>query len=164
MIWLPDTTPTTPSPPPGSPLQHLLPYHRYPNSKQNLCNWAGLGFPLQRETAAWGSSVVSILVYLAIFVPPVLSFREKSSPVQKHNVQKHNSDTFGLTNALAVFQALINYVLWDMLNKFVFVYLDDILIFSNSFQKHVQHVHKVLRRLLDNHLYIKPEKCQFHVS
>lgn len=71
---------------------------------------------------------------------------------------------FGLTNAPAVFQALINDVLRDMLNKFVFVYLDDILIFSNSFQEHVQHVHKVLRHLLDNHLYIKPEKCQFHVS
>lgn len=39
---------------------------------------------------------------------------------------------FGLTNAPAVFQALINDVLRDMLNKFVFVYLDDILIFSSS--------------------------------
>lgn len=39
---------------------------------------------------------------------------------------------FGLTNAPAVFQNLINYVLGDMLNKFVFIYLDDILIFSRS--------------------------------
>lgn len=39
---------------------------------------------------------------------------------------------FGLTNAPAVFQALINDVLRDMLDKFVFVYLDDILIFSHS--------------------------------
>ncbi|KAK3559268.1 hypothetical protein QTP86_009932 [Hemibagrus guttatus] len=65
---------------------------------------------------------------------------------------------FGLTNAPAVFQALINDILRDMLDQFVFVYLDDILIFSSSLQEHVIHVSKVLRRLLDNHLYVKPEK------
>lgn len=37
---------------------------------------------------------------------------------------------FGLTNALAVFQALVNDVLWEMLHKFLFVYMNDILIFS----------------------------------
>ncbi len=71
---------------------------------------------------------------------------------------------FGLTNAPAVFQALINNVLRDMLNQFVLIYLDDILIFSSSLQEHVKHVSKVLRCLLDNHLYAKPEKCEFHVT
>ncbi len=71
---------------------------------------------------------------------------------------------FGLTNAPAVFQALINDVLSDMLNQFVFVYLDDSLIFSSSLQEHVKHVSIVLGRLLDNHLYAKPEKCEFHVT
>ena len=47
---------------------------------------------------------------------------------------------FSLTNAPAVFQNLINDVLRDMLNCFVFVYLDDILIFSSNLQEHVQHV------------------------
>uniref|UniRef100_A0A673BEJ7 Gypsy retrotransposon integrase-like protein 1 n=1 Tax=Sphaeramia orbicularis TaxID=375764 RepID=A0A673BEJ7_9TELE len=47
---------------------------------------------------------------------------------------------FGLTNAPAVFQALVNDVLRYMLNKFVFVYLDDILIFSPDEETHVQHV------------------------
>ncbi|KAK3537438.1 hypothetical protein QTP70_009972 [Hemibagrus guttatus] len=70
---------------------------------------------------------------------------------------------FSLTNAPAVFQALINDILRDMLDQFVFVYLDDILIFLSSLQEHVIHVSKVLRRLLDNHLYVKPEKCEFHV-
>ncbi len=51
---------------------------------------------------------------------------------------------FGLVNAPAVFQALINDVLRDMLDKFVFVYLDDILIFSRCHQEHVQHVRIVL--------------------
>lgn len=71
---------------------------------------------------------------------------------------------FGLTNAPAVFQALINDVLRDMLNRFVFVYLDDILIFSRDLDEHVQHVRLVLKRLLENRLFVKVEKCDFHVS
>ena len=71
---------------------------------------------------------------------------------------------FGLTNAPAVFQALINDVLRDMLNHFVFVYLDDILIFSKSLDDHVSHVKCVLQRLLENRLFVKAEKCEFHVS
>lgn len=71
---------------------------------------------------------------------------------------------FGLTNAPAVFQALINDVLRDMINVFVFVYLDDILIFSKSLHEHHHHVRLVLHRLLRNHLYVKPEKCEFHVT
>uniref|UniRef100_A0A0E9TPU5 ribonuclease H n=1 Tax=Anguilla anguilla TaxID=7936 RepID=A0A0E9TPU5_ANGAN len=43
---------------------------------------------------------------------------------------------FGLSNAPAVFQALINDVLNDMLNTFIFVYLDDILVFSRSPHEH----------------------------
>ncbi|KAG1927216.1 hypothetical protein F2P79_024405 [Pimephales promelas] len=65
---------------------------------------------------------------------------------------------FGLVNAPAVFQALVNDVLRDMLNVFVFVYLDDILIFSPSLQIHVQHVRRVLQRLLENRLFDKAEK------
>ncbi len=71
---------------------------------------------------------------------------------------------FGLTNAPAVFQAFINDVLRDMLNRFVFVYLDDILIFSPSPEEHIQHVRQVLQRLLENKLYVKPEKCEFHAQ
>ena len=55
---------------------------------------------------------------------------------------------FGLTNAPAVFQGLVKDILRDMINHFVFVYLDDILIFSKSPEEHTTHVRKVLRRLL----------------
>ncbi|KAI3364400.1 hypothetical protein L3Q82_010825 [Scortum barcoo] len=71
---------------------------------------------------------------------------------------------FGLTNAPAVFQALVNDILRDMLNKFVFVYLDDILIFSKNKEEHVHHVQAVLQRLLENSLFVKAEKCEFHAS
>jgi hypothetical protein len=71
---------------------------------------------------------------------------------------------FGLTNVPAVFQALVNVVLRNMLNRFVFVYLDDILVFSRSAQEHMLHVRQVLQHLLENHLFVKEEKCEFHHS
>ncbi|KAK2912287.1 hypothetical protein Q8A73_006400 [Channa argus] len=71
---------------------------------------------------------------------------------------------FGLTNAPAVFQSLINSVLRDFINRFVFVYLDNILIFSRNLHDHQQHVRLVLQRLLENRLIVKAEKCEFYVS
>lgn len=71
---------------------------------------------------------------------------------------------FGLSNSPAVFQALVNDVLRDMIDQFIYVYLDDILIFSSSLQEHVQHVRRVLQRLLENGLFVKTEKCIFHAQ
>uniref|UniRef100_A0A4W5N0X4 ribonuclease H n=1 Tax=Hucho hucho TaxID=62062 RepID=A0A4W5N0X4_9TELE len=71
---------------------------------------------------------------------------------------------FGLSNSPAVFQALINDVLRDIVDQFIYVYLDDILIFSSSLQQHVQHVRRVLQRLLENGLFVKAEKCEFHAQ
>lgn len=65
---------------------------------------------------------------------------------------------FGLTKAPAVFQSLINDILRDFLDIFVFVYLDDILIFSNSLPEHRNHVRFVLQRLLENKLYVQGEE------
>ena len=71
---------------------------------------------------------------------------------------------FGLSNAPAVFQAMINDVLREFLNRFVFVYLDDILIYSPDLDTHKQHVRQVLQKLLLNMLFVKAEKCEFHVK
>ncbi|KAL3981153.1 hypothetical protein ACER0C_017226 [Sarotherodon galilaeus] len=65
---------------------------------------------------------------------------------------------------LAVFQALVNDALRDFINHFVFVYVDDILIFSKSRSEHKKHVRQVLEQLLENHLFVKGEKCGFHVQ
>ena len=59
---------------------------------------------------------------------------------------------FGLTNAPAVFQALVNDILRDVINHNVFVYLDDILVFSETLEEHIAHVRLVLQRLLENRL------------
>ena len=69
---------------------------------------------------------------------------------------------FGLTNDPAVFQGLVSDVLLDLLYVCVFMYMDDILIFSRSKQEHVLHVHQVIQRLLENRLFVKAE--QSHTS
>ncbi|KAI2661080.1 Transposon Tf2-6 polyprotein [Labeo rohita] len=69
---------------------------------------------------------------------------------------------FGLANSPSCFQAFINEVFRDMLNRWVIVYIDDILIYSNSYSEHVQHVRAVLRRLIAHQLYAREEKCTFH--
>uniref|UniRef100_A0A8C9T6V6 Gypsy retrotransposon integrase-like protein 1 n=5 Tax=Scleropages formosus TaxID=113540 RepID=A0A8C9T6V6_SCLFO len=70
---------------------------------------------------------------------------------------------FGLANAPSVFQAFVNEVLRELINRSVLVYLDDILIFSRSREEHIGHVREVLQKLAAHKLYVKGEKCQFHV-
>ncbi|KAL0177558.1 hypothetical protein M9458_026452, partial [Cirrhinus mrigala] len=69
---------------------------------------------------------------------------------------------FGLANSPSYFQAFVNEVFRDMLNRWVIVYMDDILIFSNTRSDHIQHVRAVLQRLIQHRLYAKEEKCLFH--
>src|SRR6266542_249956 len=68
---------------------------------------------------------------------------------------------FGLTNAPATFQRLMNYVLHDYLNDFVVVYLDDILVCSETFDEHINHLRKVFIKLREANLVIKLKKCKF---
>ena len=69
---------------------------------------------------------------------------------------------FGLKNAPATFQSFINSVLRPFLEKSVILYLDDILIYSKTLDEHIQHVREVLQKLLENNLYAKLKKCEFH--
>ena len=70
---------------------------------------------------------------------------------------------FGLTNAPATFQSLMNSILSPYLRKFVVVFLDDILIFSRTWEEHVGHIRTVLDALRENQLYGKLTKCEFGV-
>src|SRR5947207_14987969 len=69
---------------------------------------------------------------------------------------------FKLTNMSAIFQELINHMLYNHLDKFVIVYLDDILIYSENKEDHKKHVKEVLKRLQEKNFYFKSEKCKFH--
>ena len=70
--------------------------------------------------------------------------------------------SFELTNASATFQTYINNVLRKYLDKFVIVYLNDILIYFKTKKKHVHHVQKVLEAMKRVDLRIKLEKSEFH--
>jgi Reverse transcriptase (RNA-dependent DNA polymerase) len=71
---------------------------------------------------------------------------------------------FGLTNTSATFQQFVNSIFRDILDSFVICYLDDIVIFSENEQNHVEHVKIVLERLLANGFYAKFEKCLFEAD
>ena len=71
---------------------------------------------------------------------------------------------FGLCNAPATFQAMMNFVLQPHLRKFVVVFLDDILIFSKTWDEHLDHIRVVLQTLRDHKLFCKPSKCMFRVT
>jgi hypothetical protein len=68
---------------------------------------------------------------------------------------------FGLTNALATFMGMMNHLLHPFLDKFVIVYLDDIMIYSKSLEEHKKHLAAVLQVLRENKLFAKMSKCEF---
>ena len=69
---------------------------------------------------------------------------------------------FGLTNSLAAFQQFMNDILGDLLDKCIMVYLDDILVYSDTLKEHKEHIHKLLQRLRKHGLYAKANKCEWH--
>ena len=68
---------------------------------------------------------------------------------------------FGLTNAPAMFCTLMNKLFHLYLDQFVVIYLDDIIVYNNSMEDHVEHLCKVFKVLRDNDLCVKREKCSF---
>ena len=68
---------------------------------------------------------------------------------------------FGLCNAPATFQNMMNSVLSPFLDYFVLVFLDDILIYSTTWEEHLEHLRKVLQKLRENKLYGRRAKCEF---
>ena len=68
---------------------------------------------------------------------------------------------FGLTNAPSTFMRLMNEVLKRFLGKFVFFYLDDILVFSKTKEEHLEHIRQVLQSLKEEKLLINLKKCSF---
>ena len=71
---------------------------------------------------------------------------------------------FGLCNAPATFQALMHDVLRPFLRRFVLVFFDDILIYSESWADHLRHVRAVLSTLQQHQLFVKRSKCTFGVE
>jgi hypothetical protein len=72
--------------------------------------------------------------------------------------------SFGLTNAPAYFMNLMNKVFMEYLDRFIVVFINDILIYSKSESDQEEHLRLVLQKLRDNQLYAKYSKCEFCIG
>jgi hypothetical protein len=81
--------------------------------------------------------------------------------VTQYGLYEYTVMPFGLTNASTYFMYLMNKVFIEYLDKFVVVFIDDILIFSKNEEEHDEHLCLVLQKLRENQLYAKLSKCEF---
>jgi hypothetical protein len=84
-----------------------------------------------------------------------------------HQIKIRSSDitkTAFSTNAPAYFMYLMNSIFMQELDQFIVVFIDDILIYSKNPEDHAKHLHIVLQRLRDHHLYAKFSKCEFWLN
>ena len=85
--------------------------------------------------------------------------RQKTAFVTPFGLYEHARMPFGLTGAPATFQRLMNSIMSDVLFNFLLVYLDDLLIYSRTFESHLEHLEQILQKLRDAGLKLNIEKC-----
>jgi hypothetical protein len=85
----------------------------------------------------------------------------KTAFTSRYGLYEFTVMSFGLTNAPAYFMYLMNKVFMEYLDKFVVVFIDDILVFSRSEEEHEEHLRLVLQKLREHQLYAKFSKCAF---
>ena len=86
--------------------------------------------------------------------------KEKTALIVENNLYEFNRMAFGLCNASATFQRLMNHILRDVLGKKAVVYPDDVIIFSDTFEEHLADIHIVFYLIRSAEL-LKVTKCQF---
>lgn len=86
---------------------------------------------------------------------------EKTAFVTPAGLYEYVRMPFGLKNAPATFQRLMNDILREYINQICVVYLDDILIFSTTLEEHEKSLNKILSRLQEHNLKIQVDKCSF---
>jgi hypothetical protein len=85
----------------------------------------------------------------------------KTAFVLRYGLYEYTVMSFGLTNAPVYFMYLMNMVFMEYLDKFVMVFIDDILVYSRSEQEHEEHLRLALQKPTENRLYDKLSKCEF---
>ncbi|WVZ49155.1 hypothetical protein U9M48_000532 [Paspalum notatum var. saurae] len=88
----------------------------------------------------------------------------KTAFTTKYGLFEYTEMSFGLTNAPAYFMQLMNSVFMDYLDKFVIIFIDDILVYSKTEAEHEEHLRLVLQRLREHRLYAKLSKCEFWID
>ncbi|GBB96358.1 hypothetical protein RclHR1_27350003 [Rhizophagus clarus] len=87
--------------------------------------------------------------------------KEKTAFICSKGLYEYNVMPFGLKNAPGTFQRLMDEILSEYIGEFVVVYIDDIMIYSKSFEEHMEHLEKVLRKLKEKNIILKLKKCKF---
>lgn len=87
--------------------------------------------------------------------------RSKTAFTTPFGLYEYERMPFGLCNAPATFQRLMQITMSDLVLQIVLIYLDDLLVFSTTFQDHLVRLEAVLRRLRETGLKVKVEKCHF---
>jgi hypothetical protein len=85
----------------------------------------------------------------------------KTAFVSRYGLYEFTVMSFGLTNARTYFMYMMNKVFMEYLDKFVVVFIDDILVYSRKEEEHDGHLRLVLQKLRDHKLYAKLRKCEF---
>jgi hypothetical protein len=85
----------------------------------------------------------------------------KTAFISRYGMYEFTVMSFGLTNVAAYFMYLMNKVFMEYLNKFVVVFIDDILVYSRSEEEHQEHLCLVLQKLRDHKLYAKISMFEF---
>jgi len=79
----------------------------------------------------------------------------------RYGLYEYTVMSFGLTNAPAYFMYMMNKVFMEYLDKFVVVFIDDILVFSKTKEEHAEHLRLVLQKLREHKLYANPVSVSF---
>jgi hypothetical protein len=85
----------------------------------------------------------------------------KTAFISRYGLYEFTIMSFGLMNAPAYFMYLMNKVFMEYLDKFLVVFIDDILTFSRNEKEHEEHLRLVLQKLREHRLYAKFSKCDF---
>jgi hypothetical protein len=85
----------------------------------------------------------------------------KTAVTTRYGLYEYTVMSFGLTNAPTYFMYLMNKAFMDYLDKFVVVFIDDMLIYSKTEEEHEEHLRLVLKKLREHQLYAKFSKCDF---
>src|SRR3954464_7986760 len=85
----------------------------------------------------------------------------KTAFTTRYGLYEYTVMSFGLTNAPATFSRLMNSIFMEYLDRFVVIYLDDILIYSKNEEEHAEHLRLVFMKLREHRLYAKFSKCEF---
>jgi hypothetical protein len=97
-----------------------------------------------------------------------LKIREQDIPktafTTRYGLYEYTVMSFGLTNAPAYFMTMMNKVFMEYLDKFVVVFIDDILIYSKDDAEHEKHLRLIMEKLREHKLYAKFSKCEFWLN